>query len=77
MGLSDNRQYLVCCFVYPKLLKMAEKYQNVGAIWSNFPEGKKPYMKMELGGKEYVIFANDFKKEDKHPDYLVYNSRPK
>lgn len=52
-----------------------EKNQSIGALW--FQKGKKMnYMsgQIEIEGElhKIVVFKNDYKKEDKQPDYRIY-----
>lgn len=55
-----------------------EKEKSIGALWVN---KEKQYMKgsVEIDGVKHdiVIFRNTYKKEDKHPDYKIFKSRPK
>lgn len=54
---------------------MADQRQSVGAIWIKEGKNGKKYMSMKLGDNWYVIFKNAFKKEDKHPDYRVFEQQ--
>lgn len=57
-----------------------EKERSIGGIWRN-SAGDKEYLSIQLdidGVKhKLVAFKNKFKKEDKHPDFSVFISRPK
>lgn len=46
--------------------------EKIGALW--IKEGAKgKFMSGVIGGKQVLIFKNTRKKEDKHPDYEVFN----
>ena len=54
---------------------MAEKKQSIGALWIKQVNGKQLLSgSVEIDGKTVKIscWANDYKKEDKHPDYKIY-----
>jgi hypothetical protein len=40
-------------------------------LWLNTKDGKQ-YFSGSLGGAKVLIFKNDYKKEDKHPDYNLF-----
>ena len=48
---------------------------KIGALWINGKADKK-YMSgvIEIDGKKtsIIVFKNDYKKEDKHPDYNIF-----
>ena len=51
------------------------KNDSIGALWKKSVNGKELLSGLiELDGKKYklAIWQNDYKKEDKHPDYKVY-----
>lgn len=53
---------------------MADR-KSVGAAWkATSKDGKKTYMNITLDGKKYVMFKNGFKKGEKDPDYVIYDS---
>ena len=60
---------------------MANRDDELGALW--LKEGKNgTYMSGKLttpGGEEVqvVVFKNNYKKEEKHPDYRILQSKPK
>lgn len=58
---------------------MADK--SIGALWLNESKAGKKYMSgsIEIDGVKHkvVVFKNDYKEEDKHPDYKVYPSTPR
>jgi len=55
-----------------------EKKQSIGALWLNESQSGKKYMSghVEIDGAKHkiVVFKNDYKEEDKHPDYKIYPS---
>ena len=50
------------------------KEDKIGSLWVNKEKG---YMSGTINEERVVIFKNGFKTEDKHPDYIVYKSKPK
>jgi len=55
---------------------MAEKNEKIGALWVKSSD-RGDYMTGEVNGVKVVVFTNSFKQDDKHPDYVVYKSKPK
>lgn len=56
------------------------KNESIGALWIN--NGKNTiYLsgQIEIDGKKHniVVFKNNYKKEDKHPDYKIYLKKEK
>ena len=60
---------------------MSEKKESIGAFWINESQSGKKYLSgsVTVNGvtQKVVVFKNDYKQEDKHPDYRVYESTPK
>lgn len=59
---------------------MAEQEKSIGALWEKkSSKGTWFSGSIEVDNKKIsiVVFSNDFKKEDKHPDYKIYVSQPK
>jgi hypothetical protein len=57
-----------------------EKQKSIGALWENqSSKGKYFTGQLEIDEKKIkiVVFANGFKKEDKHPDWKIYVSVPR
>jgi len=54
--------------------------KNIGALWLKESKNGNKYMSgvIEIDGTkhEIVIFKNTFKKESKHPDYRIFQSKP-
>ena len=55
---------------------MAEM-EKIGALWVNQDRNGNDYMTGIIGGKKVIIFSNKYKKESKHPDWLVYPQQAK
>ena len=56
--------------------KMAEKnLERAGALWQNLSEKGNIYFNMDLDGRRYVVLANNFKEEEKQPDFIVYERK--
>ena len=55
---------------------MPNKDDKLGALWVK-TSTRCDYMSGEINGQKIVVFANGFKKEDKHPDWIVYKSQPR
>lgn len=56
--------------------------QKIGAIWVREDKKGETYFSGEIedanGGKiPFVAFTNRYKKEDKHPDFMVYYKEPR
>jgi len=55
--------------------------KSIGALWLNTSRAGKKYMSgvVEIDGAKHkvVVFKNDYKEEDKHPDYKIYPSTPR
>jgi uncharacterized protein (DUF736 family) len=48
-----------------------EKKQSVGAAW--IKKGKNGnFLSLTIEGKKYTLFKNNYKTEEKHPDYRVF-----
>jgi uncharacterized protein (DUF736 family) len=60
---------------------MPSKDDKIGALWMKTTRDNAEYYKgsIEIGGQrhEVVIFRNGYKEQEKHPDFIVYRSRPK
>lgn len=52
------------------------KDDKIGALWVNEKNDNK-YLTGEVNGEKVVIFKNGYKKNDTHPDWIVYKSKPK
>lgn len=57
-----------------------EKNQSIGALWEK--QSKKGTWfsgQIEIEGEKIpiVVFKNDYKKEDKHPDWKIFISQPR
>jgi uncharacterized protein (DUF736 family) len=48
---------------------------KIGALWLQKDKNGKTYMSGSVGETKVVIFKNNYKKEDKHPDYIVYEKQ--
>lgn len=57
---------------------MSDKKQSIGALWLRDSQNGTKYMSgvIEIDGVKHsvVVFKNNYKQEDKHPDYRVYLS---
>jgi uncharacterized protein (DUF736 family) len=53
--------------------------KSIGALWKRTSKNNKSFFSgsVELSGKEYeiIVFANNYKKTEKHPDLLIYESK--
>ncbi len=55
---------------------MSDKVK-IGALWENHNEKDgSVWFSGKLGDANLTVSPNQFKKEDKHPDYIVYVSKP-
>ena len=59
---------------------MSEK-KDIGALWKKTSQKGKEFFSgvITINGEKHqiVIFPNDYKKEDKHPDYKIFPSTPR
>ena len=55
---------------------MPNKDDKIGALWVKTSE-RGDYMTGEINGQKIVVFTNGYKQSDKHPDYVIYKSRPR
>ena len=59
---------------------MSEKQKDIGALWLNVSKAGTKYMSgsVEIDGvkTKIVVFKNNYKEEEKHPDYKIYLSQP-
>lgn len=56
---------------------MADKLVPAGAIWIRTAKNGSQYFNVTLeGGQKLVAFPNQYKKEDKHPDFKLFFSTP-
>lgn len=59
----------------------SNKEDNVGALWAKTAANGAEYFtgNVKIGDVEQkvVIFENGYKETEKHPDYIIYKSKPK
>jgi len=55
---------------------MPEKNSKIGALWLKDSKGQQ-YFSGEVNGEPIVVFLNGYKNERKHPDWIIYKSRPR
>lgn len=52
--------------------------KNIGALWLKTSKAGKKYLQgtidTEKGKIKIILFKNNTKKEDKHPDYFIFRS---
>lgn len=57
------------------------KENEIGALWSKESKAGQKYLSgvVEVNGvkQKIVIFKNNYKQEDKHPDYRILKSEPR
>lgn len=53
-----------------------QKRESIGAIWVKRSGSGAEYFSISLNGENYVAFANKYKKEDRHPDYRIFQQQP-
>lgn len=56
---------------------MPDQEDKIGALWLKTSTKGTDYFSGEINGVAVVIFANTNKREDKHPDWIIYKSRPR
>ena len=55
---------------------MPSKDDKLGALWFK-QKGELHYFTGEISGVKVVVFQNQYKEQEKQPDWIVYKSRPK
>ncbi len=59
---------------------MSNQDEKLGALWQK-RKGDKDFFtgSITIDGVEtkVVIFANGYKQQDKHPDWIIYKSKPR
>lgn len=55
---------------------MPKKDDQIGALWMK-TSGRGDYFTGEVNGQKIVVFSNSYKQAEKHPDWIIYKSRPK
>jgi len=45
---------------------------NIGGLWVNKSKSGEIYLSGYLNGAKLLIFKNNFKKDEKQPDYVMY-----
>ena len=55
---------------------MPSKEDKIGALWVRTSD-RGDYMTGEINGQKIVVFTNGYKQSEKHPDYVIYKSRPR
>jgi uncharacterized protein (DUF736 family) len=57
---------------------MANKEDEIGALWESTTKEGKVYLKGKIDGREVVLWRNEWKKEgERTPDWRVYKSQPR
>jgi len=56
---------------------MPIKEHEIGALWLKTSQKGTKFMTGKINGVDVVVFKNQFKEQDKHPDYRVYKSQPR
>jgi len=55
---------------------MPDKEDEIGALWQK-TSAKGDYFTGTVNGVQVVIFPNQFKREDKRPDWRIFKSKPR
>jgi uncharacterized protein (DUF736 family) len=53
-----------------------DKADKLGALWQR-TSAKGDYFTGEINGVKVVVFANSYKTDEKHPDWVVWKSKPR
>lgn len=49
----------------------------VGGLWIKKSKAGREYFSIQVEGKNYVAFLNEYRKESKHPHYRIFVSEEK
>jgi len=49
-----------------------QKMINIGGLWVNKNSKGEIYLAGYLNGARLLVFKNNYKESDKHPDYVMY-----
>lgn len=52
--------------------KLVDNKIKIGALWKKESKSGKVFFTGNFGDAKIIIFDNTFKKESKHPDYVMY-----
>ena len=55
---------------------MPKQDDKIGALWLKSSD-RGDYFTGEVNGVKVVVFANQYREAEKHPDWIIYKSRPK
>jgi uncharacterized protein (DUF736 family) len=47
---------------------------KITSLWKNKDKNGNTYLSGRLGDMQIKIFTNQYKKEDKHPDFIMYGA---
>lgn len=51
---------------------MADTKVKLGSLWSNEAKNGTTFLSGNLGDAKILVFPNSFKREAKHPDFIIY-----
>jgi len=57
--------------------KDEKNLEKVGAFWQNLSEQGNIYFNIDIAGKKYIGLQNNFKEEEKQPDFIIYERTKK
>lgn len=49
-----------------------EKENKIGAVWIKTSKAGNKFMSGVINDQKVVIFKNNYKEQENHPDYIVY-----
>lgn len=49
--------------------------KSIGALWLKESQKGQQYFTGTIDGKRIVVYANGYKKEPKHPDFVIYEDK--
>jgi len=50
---------------------------KIGALWKGKTKAGDPMLSGKMGDARLIVFKNGYKKENKHPDFIVYVTQNK
>lgn len=53
---------------------MNDQKKSIGALWTRISKSGTEYLSGTINGVKVVVYKNNYKKEEKQPDFRIYES---